>query len=227
MRLLLSILTIAVAVASVLCAGEIGGRVRVTKALTKKRISLPQVYERTVAIAAEPVPAEVSVEAELKRIVVYLEGDGQRSEPQKIVMNQVQRRFDPEVVAVPAGSTVEFPNNDPIFHNVFSFSKAKQFDLGNYSRGKSRAVTFDQPGIVLLHCHLHPNMSGAVLVTPNAHYTRPDNSGEFSLSGVPPGNYNLVAWHKSAGAFRRRIRVGTAGKTAIDIEIPVTEIAAK
>jgi plastocyanin len=226
LRLPLSILTIALAAMGVLSAGEIDGRVRITKALSRKRISLPQVYERTVAIPAATALDDGSLDAELDRVVVYLEGDDQ-SEPRRAVMNQIRRRFEPEVIAVPAGSTVEFPNNDPIFHNVFSFSKAKQFDLGNYSNGKSRAVTFEHPGIVLLHCHLHPNMSGAVLVTPNGHYARPGKSGEFSLNGVPAGSYTLVAWHKSSGAFRRRVKVSAGGKTSVDIEIPVTEIASK
>lgn len=204
---------------------SVTGRVRVTTALTKKRISLPQVYERHAAI---PVPPEsaVDLKEELRRVVVFVDSAGLRSEAVQASMDQRQRRFEPEIVVVPAGSTVGFPNSDPIFHNVFSLSSAKTFDLGNYSAGQRRSVTFPKPGLVQLHCHLHPNMSGAILVTPNSFYTQPDTSGDFTLAGLPPGRYQLVAWHRSAGFFRRWIEVKGAPVT-VDFEIPLTGSAAK
>src|SRR5262249_34905130 len=119
-------------------------------------------------------------------------------------------------------------NSDPIFHNVFSLSSTKSFDLGNYSAGQSRSVTFPKPGLVQLHCHLHPNMSGAILITPNSVFTQPDEDGEFSLSGLPIGRYQLVVWHKSAGFFRRSIEVrSTATPVTVDFEIPLTDSAAR
>ncbi len=221
-------LIFALAVAGPLLAqnGEIGGRVRITKALTRKRISIPQVYERTVALPAAEAGDNGQGE-ELARVVVYLEGKAARGPAVRVVMDQRRRRFEPEVVAVPVGSTVEFPNSDPVFHNVFSLSKSKAFDLGNYPRGQRRTVRFDEPGAVLLNCHLHPNMTGAVLVAPNRHFTRPGGAGEFSLPDVPPGTYELVAWHKSAGVFKRRVEVRAGARTELDLEIPLTELASR
>ena len=91
------------------------------------------------------------------------------------------------------GSSVSFANLDPIFHNVFSFSKAKSFDLGNYPKDQTRIGTFSKAGIVLVDCHLHPNMSAVIVVTPNRWGTKADPSGRFVLPGVPPGTYTVVA----------------------------------
>ena len=94
---------------------------------------------------------------------------------------------------MPVGSTVSFPNNDPVFHNVFSLSNSKSFDLGNYPKGHTRTVTFTKPGIVFVNCHLHPNMSAAILVSPNQWSTKADKAGHFKLQDVPPGKYTVVA----------------------------------
>lgn len=208
--------------------GEITGRIRVTSKLTRKRLSIPQIYDRTSALAGESPAAapDIEVEAELRRVVVYLDSAGLPARPARAVMDQRQRRFEPDVIAVPVGSTVVFPNSDPIFHNVFSLSKAKQFDLGNYKKGESRNVTFHEPGVVQLNCHLHPNMSAAIMVTPNNWIAQPSAaSGEFSLAGVPPGRYTLVAWHKSAGFFRRKIEVRPDHPVTVDFEIPLATMA--
>lgn len=203
---------------------DVSGHIRVTSTLTKRRISVPQVYDRTAAIETSPeAPADAA--AELRRVVVYLDTPILPAKAAQAVMDQRQRRFEPEVIAVPVGSTVTFPNSDPIFHNIFSLSKAKQLDLGNYKAGESRSVTFTHVGVVQLYCHLHPNMSGAVLVTPNNWLTQPSASGEFALANVPPGRYSLVAWHKSAGFFRRTIEVKAGKPVNVDFEIPLTESA--
>jgi plastocyanin len=206
-------------------AGEITGRVRITTTLTKKRVTLPQVYERHVAlpIAAAAPP---NLEDELRRTVIFLDTEALPARPQKAAMDQRQRRFEPEIIAVAAGSTVAFPNSDPIFHNVFSLSKVKSFDLGNYKMGESRTLTFTEPGVVQLHCHLHPNMTGAVFVTPNSWFTQPDSDGSFTLPAVPPGRYTVVAWHKSAGFFRHTVEVRAAqAPLSFDFEIPLAAAA--
>lgn len=204
-------------------SGEVNGRVRVTASLTKRRISVPQIYDRTAAIGAQ-LAASPDTAAELRRVVVYLDTPGLPARPAKAALDQRQRRFEPEVVVVPVGSAVTFPNSDPIFHNVFSLSKAKEFDLGNYKQGETRTVTFQRAGVVQVNCHLHPNMSAAIVVTPNDWWTQPSATGEFSLPPVPPGRYTLVAWHKSAGVFRRNIEVKAGRTVDVDFEIPLTEV---
>ena len=113
-----------------------------------------------------------------------------------------------ETVVIPVGSKVSFPNLDPIFHNVFSLSKPKSFDLGNYPKGDTRTVTFTQPGVVYVNCHLHPNMTGTIVVTPNRWETKADRDGHFHIDDLPPGKYTVVAWHKSAGFFREQVEAG-------------------
>jgi len=205
---------------------ELTGRVRVAKSLTKKRVSLSQVYERSAALPSPPTESG-SITDELARVVIYLEGNLPAPGPAQAEMNQVRRRFEPEVLGIPVGSTVAFPNSDPVFHNVFSLSKAKSFDLGNYPKGQSRTVLFQRPGIVLVHCHLHPNMNAAIVVAPSRFLAQPDANGVYALTGVPPGRYAAVAWHKSAGFFRRKIELKEASPLTLDFEIPLIEEASR
>jgi len=127
----------------------------------------------------------------------------------------------PDMLVVPVGSTVSFPNMDPIFHNIYSLSKPKSFDLGSYDKGQTRRVTFPKPGIVDIYCHLHPNMQATVVVTPNRWFARPDRTGLYRIPDVPPGQYTLVAWHKAAGFFRKSITVENAHETTADFFIPL------
>lgn len=216
---------VAIALAFALEAqAQLSGVVRVTTTLTKKRITIPQVYERNVAVAP-PAAESHDIAAELRRVVVYIDSDKLPSRAVRVTMNQAQRHFEPEVVAVPVGSTVSFPNSDAIFHNVFSLSEPKPFDLGNYKEGDTRMVTFDRPGSVQVHCHLHANMSGAILVTPNSWVVQPAADGTFTMPPVPPGNYTLVAWHKAAGQFRREVVVHSGESIHVNFEIPILEAA--
>jgi plastocyanin len=206
---------------------EIKGRVVVSKTLTKKRVTMPSYQLRGVAVDA--LNAESSHNAapivdELSRVVIYLEAPGlDRGTPITATLTQRNRRFDPEFVVIPVGSTVSFPNADPIFHNVFSLSKVKAFDLGYYPDGQTQIVRFDRPGVVQVYCHLHADMTAAILVVPTALWTRPRPDGSFSLSRIPPGSYELVVWHRSAGFFRRRVTVNDDETVVVDLEIPLHE----
>ena len=201
----------------------ITGRVVITKVLTKERVTLPVYQLRGVSPGPqEPENRKSGAPGadELSRVVIYLEGQGlDRGAPVDATLTQKDRRFHPEVVVVPVGLTVSFPNEDPIFHNVFSLSKAKQFDLGYYPKGQTRAVRFDRPGVVQVYCHIHADMSAAVLVVPTAWWTRPTRDGSFSLKNIPPGNYELIAWHRSAGFYRRRVKVSGSETLKVDFMI--------
>jgi hypothetical protein len=136
-------------------------------------------------------------------------------------MEQINRRFQPDLLAIPVGSTVSFPNMDPIFHNVFSLSKPKAFDLGNYDKGESRSVVFAKPGVVYVNCHLHPNMAATIVVTPNQWYARANASGQYRIADVPPGQYTVVAWHKAADFFRKSILTVSGSNSTADFFIPL------
>jgi hypothetical protein len=115
-------------------------------------------------------------------------------------MKQASKRFQPRVVAVPKNSTVEFPNADPIYHNVFSVSGANRFDLGLYRSGASKPKTFDSPGLVRVYCNIHPQMIGFVMVVDSDYFAVTPVSGEFSLPNVPAGERVLKVWHEEAPA---------------------------
>jgi plastocyanin len=196
-------------------AETIEGTIIVRKRLTKRRVTanLP-LYQRGAAVELASDVPEDPLSFERARVVIYLEGRGPAPEVTARI-EQENRRFGQDVVVIPVGSKVSFPNNDPVFHNVFSLSKAKAFDLGNYSKGDTRTVTFNEPGIVLVNCHLHANMAAAIVVTPNQWNVKADPSGHFTLRDAPPGSYTIVAWHKAAGFFRKQIEVipGRGAKT--------------
>lgn len=205
----------------------ITGRVVITKALTKERVTLPVYQSRGVSPGPQPAENRQNDPSgfdELSRVVIYLQGPGLvPGVPDRATLTQKSLRFHPEIVVVPVGSTVSFPNEDPIFHNVFSLSKAKQFDLGYYPKGQTRVVTFERPGVVQVYCHIHADMSAAILVVPSSWWTRPTPDGSFSMKSVPPGSYELVAWHRSAGFFRRRVTIRGGQRLRVNFVIPVKE----
>jgi plastocyanin len=221
-------LTLVLQAANVVKAADIEGTIVIEHVLTKRHVTAAAGgYQRGVA---EPLGADAPTDAlsfERSRVVIFLEGE-QRSrtvaaKPLIASMEQKSRRFIPDVLAVPAGSTVSFPNSDRIFHNVFSLSKLKTFDLGNYPQGHTRAVTFPEPGVVFVYCRLHPNMTAAILVAPNPWCTKSDAAGHFVISGAPAGPHTVVAWHKAAGLFRKTIQVDERHGATVRFFIPIDE----
>jgi plastocyanin len=185
-------------------------------------------YERGTAVDLGADRETDPLAFERSRVAVYLEGQfpqGASGAPAEPVakMEQTNRRFSPETLVIQAGSKVSFPNNDPIFHNVFSLSGPKTFDLGNYPKGDTRIVAFPEPGIVYVNCHLHPNMSATIVVAPNKWNTPVDRDGQFELQDVPPGKYTIVAWHKAAGFFRRTVEITAGRDEHVEFLIPIDE----
>jgi len=118
---------------------------------------------------------------------------------------QKDQCFMPRVVSVAAGSAVDFPNQDPIYHNVFSVSTTRRFDLGKYPKGQSRSVTFPKAGVVNVYCDIHSDMAAFVIVTPNHAYTQPAADGAWALPDLPAGRYLLHVWLPDFGAFEREL----------------------
>ncbi len=133
--------------------------------------------------------------------VVTLEPIGKKAKKRTAkqrVVEQRDRQFLPRVMAVPVGSTVSFPNYDATFHNVFSSSDSKSFDLGLYKSGQAREVTFDKEGVIRLGCNLHANMSAFVIVVAAPHYAITDDEGNFKFGSLAPGKYRLKAWNEKS-----------------------------
>lgn len=117
----------------------------------------------------------------------------------KAVIDQKELKFIPRVIAVTVGKTVDFPNNDKTFHNVFSNSEAKKFDLGLYPSGQSRSVNFDKPGVVKILCNVHPNMEAYVVVKEHSLFSLSDARGNYAIKGAPMGKYRIEVWHPEYG----------------------------
>lgn len=113
---------------------------------------------------------------------------------------QKNKRFTPHLLVIPVGTVVDFPNEDPFFHNVFSLYKGKVFDLGLYEAGKTRSQRFDRPGVSFVFCNIHPQMSAAVLALSTPFYGISNRDGEIVISGVPAGRYQMDVWSEHASA---------------------------
>lgn len=132
--------------------------------------------------------------------VVYLEtaprGAFEEREGSRARMDQRHERFVPHVLAITVGTTVEFPNNDATYHNVFSLSRVKSFDLGRYAAGHSKSVRFDRPGIVRVFCDIHSHMSAFILVFSHRFFAVTNEEDRYRIEGVPPGTYTVAVWHE-------------------------------
>jgi plastocyanin len=132
----------------------------------------------------------------------------------RAVLDQRNEAFVPYVLAVTVGSTVDFPNSDRVYHNVFSLSKPKRFDLGRYPKGRSRSVRFDRPGVVRVFCEIHSHMNAFILVFAHRYFAATDAEGRYRIEGVPPGTYTLAVWNDGQVRARREVRVAAAGDVA-------------
>lgn len=154
-------------------------------------------------------------------VVIYIEKVPRRFAALKRTRKMAQRdkTFTPRVLAVTKGSTVEFPNEDKFFHNVFSLSEGNTFDLGLYRAGTSKSVTFDRSGVVDVYCNIHPNMWAQILVLDNPYYAVTGKEGAYEIPKVPPGTYTLAAWVSGGEPVRQQVRVEAGGRTQVKFEL--------
>ena len=153
-------------------------------------------------------------------VVVWLESPTLPHSPdiRRPVLDQRNLRFAPRVLAVQVGTTVEFPNNDRVFHNVFSFRDGKRFDLGLYPIGSMKRVTFDKPGVSRIFCNIHPQMAAYVVAVASPLFAVSDETGEFTVRGVPEGSYTYHAWRAGSPPLSGAITVRPG--TPLDIQWP-------
>jgi plastocyanin len=158
--------------------------------------------------------------SDLSDVVVYLEGvKAVRSKPAGATVVMKAKNFTPHVVVIPVGGTVEFPNEDPIFHNAFSVQPDNKFDLELYKRPKTGSWTFKNPGVVNVYCNIHPQMSAVVVVRDNPFYAKAGKDGAFSIEGVPAGKYTLVAWHERGGDKAVEVMVPAEGAATANVTL--------
>jgi plastocyanin len=156
--------------------------------------------------------------SDLSEVVVWVDGaKGKPPTPSRARVVMKGKAFNPHVVVITVGGTVEFPNEDPIFHNVFSVSGDNRFDLDLYKRPKSGSWTFQRPGIVRVYCNIHPQMSAVVVVRDNPYFVKAGEDGSFTIDGVPSGRYALRAWHERGGDGQLELNVPAEGSVGAQL----------
>jgi hypothetical protein len=169
--------------------------------------------------AHKPTPIKLS-----EKTVIYIESEalalGHYTPPQKHpTLDQRDLQFHPQVLPLLVGTTVDFPNRDNLFHNVFSYSPPREFDLGRYPRDDSRSVTFGQPGLVRVYCDIHAHMNATLLVLPHPFFTTPDDHGVYAIRQVPPGSYTIVLWFDRDAVERRTVVVKEGESLVVDFTL--------
>lgn len=211
--------------------GRIVGNVEISNALAARRPRF-RVYS-DVGATSVPPKTDTNIRHELQNVVIYLTpvdatNAGRAAPPRNAyVIAQVDERFEPHVLTVLQGARVEFPNRDDIYHNVFSLSSAKSFDLGRYPKGASKSVTFNKTGVVQVFCHIHSDMSAVVLVLANDLFATPGTDGRYAIDNVPAGEYTVVGWHERTKPSVQRIRVAPGETLTINFSLPLTPQALK
>jgi plastocyanin len=195
--------------------GSIRGRVELRAPVTVAALR-PNITDPAIAAKRPAVRRSLAV--------VYLDpaprGAFEQSEPGRARMDQRNETFVPHVLAITAGTTVEFPNSDRIYHNVFSLSKTARFDLGRYAAGRSKSVRFDSPGIARVFCEIHSHMNAFILVFSHPFYAVTDEEGRYRIDGVPSGTYTVAAWNERESFESKAVTVSDGGAAALDFGQP-------
>jgi plastocyanin len=196
--------------------GRLAGTVTLTLATSAR--STASAYEsRGVTPRPKPQP-------ESRNVIIFIDGlAGGAERKVQSSIEQKNEQFIPHVVAITTGSSVDFPNADPFFHNVFSLSRGATFDLGRYAPGTSRSHVFRRPGIVKVFCQIHSHMSAVVRVFDHGWFTIPNDGGSFVIEGVPAGERTVVAWHERIGESRDSVTIRPGQTTQIEFTLPVLE----
>jgi len=200
-------------------AGIVRGRVQIPPGAGRALPSFNPYPGRATALPAGVVPTRFGAVQDavvfIEKIPPGLTGPATARIPS---LGQKDQAFTPRVLAVRVGTRVDFPNQDRMYHNVFSVSSVKRFDLGKYSRGHSKSVTFDRPGIVNVFCDIHSDMAAFIYVLPHHVFAQPAANGEFSLPDLPAGTYDLKLWHPDFGERTREITIPEGRDLAVDLE---------
>jgi plastocyanin len=226
MRTLFILLIVAGLTGAVARAGTITGHVHAEGKAGADQAAAAGKYDSHAFKTAERVDY-----ADMRDFVVFIVGpltNANITSPTNLAqvtttrVSQQKATFSPHVLPVMAGTTVEFPNKDDIYHNVFSYSEAKQFDLGLYKDPVVKNETFDKPGQVDVFCSIHANMSCIVLVLENPFFAVSNARGEYSITNVPAGTYQLKAWHERLPAQIHPITVPESGVIKADFTLGIT-----
>lgn len=189
----------------------IEGRIQLPKPAADHGLS--QRYQPNAEIAIGPIDPPAAI--------VYLEGNFSAAQGEKALMHMAQKNinFMPNLMAIQVGTTVDFPNLDDTYHNVFSYSKIKRFDLGRYRKDeKPGFVLFDKPGVINVHCEIHERMRGTILVLDTPHFVKTGTDGRFRLEHLPAGQFVLKAWISESEIRERPVEL--KANTTLHVDLP-------
>jgi hypothetical protein len=180
------------------------------------------VVSGSVRVIARGLFGRLREQEDRSGVLVYLTGF-QAPPPDRVaLLRQHDQSFEPRVLPIVAGQTVSFPNEDPIYHNVFSVSSLQPFDLGQYKAGEApRSQLFPRPGLVPVYCNIHPKMISYVVVLENGAFTSTDAKGAFEIRGVPAGPVTLNAWVPGSERASRGIELAPGGRAEVELELQV------
>jgi plastocyanin len=191
---------------------------------------LPVLVASAGALSAGTVSGRVSLiengrpRGDASNVVIWIEGSRRPGPTPGIApaaaaepapaMKSLHKKFTPKVMAVEVGHSIAFPNEDPLFHNVFSVSAENHFDLGLYRRGRSKDKKFESPGLVRVYCNIHPQMIGFIRVVDSSFFAVTEAGGEFTFENVPDGERTVKAWCDEGGETSAQVQVSPR-KTAV------------
>jgi len=155
--------------------------------------------------------------------VVWLDGVQPQAAARSFTVETRDKTFTPEVIAVPAGATIRFPNQDDVRHNVFSVSKANAFDLGLYGKGEGKDVVLREPGIVRVYCNVHPQMAMVVVVCPTSYFAKVKQDGTFEIANAPAGKYKVKVWDPKGGEAEEEVTVEARDVTAVSFTLDASK----
>ncbi|MBI2502125.1 MAG: hypothetical protein HYW07_02695 [Candidatus Latescibacteria bacterium] len=195
----------------------------VTGAVTLKPAAKSKVPPRYYLGPYRSARGEAADSAVFGEVVVLLQGveRGRQYPPpaRPLSMAQHGQQFIPRVLPVLVGTTVEFPNEDNFYHNVFSVAGGERFDLGRFGQGGTASQTFTRPAVVVIHCEIHADMKAYILVLDNPFFTLPDAGGRFQIGEVPAGTYTLKAWHPTQGEQAVQVVVPATGTVEVGLSL--------
>jgi plastocyanin len=194
-------------------AGNLRGRVE------QPMVTAHDEHRPSVGELGQPARAPI----DRSRAVVYIDAAPRQAfdalPAGRVRLDQRNQTFVPHLIAITVGTTVDFPNDDPMFHNVMSLARGNAFDLGRYPRGRSKSVRFDTPGIVPVVCDIHAHMSAYILVFSHPFFAVTEADGGYSIPNIPAGSYTLKVWSELGSADPKRVAVADGATTEADFQV--------
>lgn len=201
-------------------APRVTGRIEGRVAITVPVATAPPSAAYGARRVDKPAPR---IGSEVSNVIVFIRDapKGSTLPVMRARILQESEAFSPRVVAITRGSTVDFPNGDPFFHDVFSLSRSGTFGLGSYPRGQTKSHQFRQAGLVKVYCHIHSHMTASIMVFDHIFFTIPKPDGSFTIDDIPAGTYQISAWHERIGEYSQSVTIDAGRASDVHFVLPM------